>query len=254
MKELVFRSEKGNPVTTSLLVAEKFEKEHKHVLDAIRNLVAENSAASSLFFESQYENRGKYYPMFIMSRDGFSLLVMGFTGKQALQFKLDFIDAFNKMEQVIKTGGFQIPTTFKEALLLAAEQQDVIEAQGRLLEAQKPAVTFMNAVTGANTNILIRDMAKLLSQNGVNIGEIRLYDWMVKNKYLIRSTRWSNKKQRYENDYTPTQKAAELKVFFVTEQVITIGESSFIKHTVKVTGKGQIYFVKKFLENEKYNS
>lgn len=254
MKELVFRSEKGNPVTTSLLVAEKFEKEHKHVLDAIRNLVAENSAASSLFFESQYENRGKYYPMFIMSRDGFSLLVMGFTGKQALQFKLDFIDAFNKMEQVIKTGGFQIPTTFKEALLLAAEQQDVIEAQGRLLEAQKPAVTFMNAVTGTTTNILMRDMAKLLSQNGVDIGEIRLYDWMVKNKYLIRSQRWSKKKQRYENDYMPTQIAANLKVFFVTEQAITVGESSFIKHTVKVTGKGQIYFVKKFLENEKYNS
>ena len=57
--ELVFKSEKGTPITDSLLVAEKFEKEHRHVLDSIRNLVAENSAAKLFFIESQYENRGK---------------------------------------------------------------------------------------------------------------------------------------------------------------------------------------------------
>ncbi|MGM3120158.1 Rha family transcriptional regulator, partial [Bacillus cereus group sp. BC330] len=61
MKELVFKSEKGNPVTTSLLVAEKFEKEHKNILRDIQNLVAQNSAAKLLFIESQYENRGKTY-------------------------------------------------------------------------------------------------------------------------------------------------------------------------------------------------
>lgn len=161
-------------------------------------------------------------------------------GKQARQY-------FIEVEKAYRNGGFQIPTSFKEALLLAAEQQDVIEAQGRLLESQKPAVTFMNAVTGTTTNILMRDLAKLITQNGYTIGEIRLYDWLVKNKYLIRTQRWSKKKQRYENDYTPTQKAAELKVFFITEQVITVGESSFIKHTVKITSKGQTYFINKFL-------
>lgn len=106
----------------------------------------------------------------------------------------------------------------------------------------------MNALTGTNTNILMRDMAKLLIQNGVNTGQDRLYDWLVKNKYLICNPRWSNKKQRYENDYMPTQRAAELKIFFVTEQAITVGERSFIKHTVKVTPKGQEYFIRTFLK------
>lgn len=251
MNELVFKSEKGNPVTTSLLVAEKFEKEHKHVLDAIRNLVAENSAASFLFFESQYENRGKYYPMFIMSRDGFSLLVMGFTGSRALQFKLDFIDAFNRMEEVIKRNSlidFSNPDTVLQlAQNWKDEQVRRIEAE-KVIEEQKPAVAFTNAVTGASTNILMRDLAKLICQNGIDIGEVRLYDWMVNNGFLIRNSRWSSKKQTYQYDYMPTQRAADLKVFFVSEQVISVGSSSFVKHTVKVTTKGQVYFMNKFIK------
>lgn len=246
MEELVFKSEKGNPVTTSLLVAEKFGKEHKDVLEAVRNLAAENSAAK-FFYEGTYENRGKLYPMYIMNRDGFSLLVMGFTGAKALQFKIDFINAFNQMEQTIRNGGFNVPSTFREALLLAAEQQEVIESQQRLLSEQAPKVRFAEAITGSDTNILMRDLAKLICQSGVPIGESRLYEWMVKNKYLIRRIRWSNKKQRYETDYTPTQIAADLKVFFMTENVITVGGSSFIKHTVKITPKGQQYFINKFI-------
>jgi len=92
----------GTPVTTSLLVAEKFGKEHKNVLRNIQSLVAQNSAAKSLFVESEYENRGKMYPMYVMNRDGFSLLIMGFTGKKALKFKLEFIQAFNLMEETLK--------------------------------------------------------------------------------------------------------------------------------------------------------
>jgi len=106
MEELVFKSAKGNPVTTSLLVAIKFGKEHRHVLDAIRNLIttAENSAVLSMFYETTYLNsQNKNQPMYIMNRDGFSLLVMGFTGQEALQFKLDFIVAFNGMEKQLKS-------------------------------------------------------------------------------------------------------------------------------------------------------
>lgn len=72
------------PITNSLLVAEKFGKEHKNVLRDIDNLVAQNSAAKSYFVESVYENRGKSYPMYIMDKDGFTLLAMGFTGKKAM--------------------------------------------------------------------------------------------------------------------------------------------------------------------------
>ena len=89
-------------VTDSLKVAESFDKKHKHVLETARNLAAENSATKKMFVESTYVNRGKEYPMIYMNRDGFTLLAMGFTGKKALDFKLKYIQAFNKMEKRIR--------------------------------------------------------------------------------------------------------------------------------------------------------
>jgi len=86
-------------VTTSLQVAEDFKKQHKDVLESIRNLIAENSATKNMFREDTYESRGKKYPMYYMNRDGFTLLAMGFNGKKALNFKLKYIQAFNQMEQ-----------------------------------------------------------------------------------------------------------------------------------------------------------
>ena len=88
-------------ITTSLKVAEVFEKEHKNVLQSIENLVADNSAAK-FFRLTTYKNRGKEYPMYEMDRDGFSLLVMGFTGEKALQWKIKYIEAFNQMESELK--------------------------------------------------------------------------------------------------------------------------------------------------------
>lgn len=85
-------------LTTSLKVAEYFDKQHKHVLEAIREILVAEKSATKFFHESTFENRGKNYPIYLMNRDGFSLLAMGFTGKKALKFKLKFIDAFNKME------------------------------------------------------------------------------------------------------------------------------------------------------------
>jgi len=92
----------GQLVVTSRQVAGDFEKEHKHVLESIRNLIAENSAVKNMIIESYYEVRGKQYPEYLLTRDGFSLLVMGFTGAKALQWKLKYIEAFNKMEQALR--------------------------------------------------------------------------------------------------------------------------------------------------------
>lgn len=96
--DLVFFKSK-QALTTSLKVAEVFEKQHKDVLEAVRDILAAENSATKFFHESTFANRGKKYPMYIMNRDGFSLLAMGFTGKKALQFKLKFIEAFNAMEQ-----------------------------------------------------------------------------------------------------------------------------------------------------------
>ncbi len=240
MKDLVFKSEKGNPVTTSLLVAEKFEKEHKNIIRDIQNLVAQNSAARSLFLDSQYENRGKMYPMYLMNRDGFSLLVMGFTGSKALQFKLDFIEAFNKMEQIIKSS-FQLPQTYADALRQLAEQVESNDRQQRLLAEQKPKVIFADAVTTSTQSCLVGELAKILRQNGVEIGQNRLFDWLREKNYLCKYGERKNQ---------PTQRAMELELFEVKKTSITKPDGVIlIAATTKVTGKGQLYFVNKFLQS-----
>ena len=106
MEDIVFRGTNDQAVTSSLLIAEKFGKEHKHVLDAIRELIkgcAENSA-DPMFEETTYinEQNKQAYPMFLMNRGGITLLAMGYTGKKAKQFKLEYNKAFNKMEAIIK--------------------------------------------------------------------------------------------------------------------------------------------------------
>ena len=102
MNELVM-VQRGKGKTTSLLVAEKFGKQHKNVLRDIENIRKDLPEGSWLNFEpSEYkDSTGRKLPMFEMNRDGFSLLAMGFTGKKALEWKLKFLAAFNQMEQVL---------------------------------------------------------------------------------------------------------------------------------------------------------
>lgn len=100
----------GILVADSLEVAERFGKSHKNVLQTIDNLVtnlaaefsATNAEPESYFIPSDYQNRGKTYKKYLLTRDGFSLLVMGFTGPAALHWKLLYIEAFNKMEQTLR--------------------------------------------------------------------------------------------------------------------------------------------------------
>lgn len=101
MNNLVIMKDR-QAVTDSLKVAESFDKKHKDVLKAWKNLAAQNCATKKMFVESTYVNRGKEYPMIYMNRDGFTLLAMGFTGKKALDFKLKYIQAFNEMEKRIR--------------------------------------------------------------------------------------------------------------------------------------------------------
>ena len=102
MEELVFL-ENNQAITTSRNVAESFERNHQHVLEAIDNLTVENSTVKNMFHETTYKNeRGREYREIYMNRDGFTLLAMGFTGKKALEFKLKYIEAFNQMEKQLQ--------------------------------------------------------------------------------------------------------------------------------------------------------
>lgn len=103
MTDIILSTQNGEPVASSRQIAESFGKEHKNVMQAVANLAAENSAAKSMFYETTFENRGKQYPMYLMNRDGFTLLAMGFTGKAALEWKLKYIAAFNAMERKLTT-------------------------------------------------------------------------------------------------------------------------------------------------------
>nr|DAF72613.1 MAG TPA: regulatory protein [Caudoviricetes sp.] len=104
MTDIILSTQNGEPVASSRQIAESFGKEHKDTLESIRQiLAAENSATKSMFYETTFENRGKQYPMYLMNRDGFTLLAMGFTGKAALEWKLKYIAAFNEMERKLTT-------------------------------------------------------------------------------------------------------------------------------------------------------
>lgn len=227
----------NRPVTSSLQVARIFDKNHRDVLKAISDLrkgAAQNLA--SLFYEDTYvhpQNKQRYR-MFYMTKDGFTLLAMGFTGSKATKFKIQYINAFNQMEKQLTTGGFNIPTTMSEALRLAANQQDQIEEM-------KPKAIFADSVATSNKTILIGDLAKIIKGNGIDIGGTRLFQWMRDNGYLVR---------RKGSDYnSPTQRSMNLKLFEIKESTHINGDGvTVVTKTPKVTGKGRQYFINKFLK------
>lgn len=104
MKELIrVENKDGDLIVNSREIAKKFDKRHDNVIRDIENLISNSSKLSNEFFiENEYTNkRGKTYREYLLTRDGFSLLAMGFTGKEALEWKIKYIEAFNKMEKAI---------------------------------------------------------------------------------------------------------------------------------------------------------
>nr|DAI12876.1 MAG TPA: regulatory protein [Caudoviricetes sp.] len=101
-------------VVSSKDIAEHFCKEHKVVLRAIREILLEQNCANEFFHKESYSYNGRRLPMYLMNRDGFSLLAMGFTGKKALQWKLKYIEAFNEMEESLKQGYIEEPVNQSE--------------------------------------------------------------------------------------------------------------------------------------------
>ena len=145
MNELVFRGQNDQVITTSLLVAETFEKEHRNVLKSIRKLMsATNVAVAQMFDETTYVNeQGKEQPMFFMNRDGFTLLAMGFSGEKALKFKVDYINAFNAMEAELKSQKPALPDLDLKVRFIewSANFLGVNDA-GKLLMARKLAEEY----------------------------------------------------------------------------------------------------------------
>ena len=144
-------------------------------------------------------------------------------GKQARQYFIQLEKDWNSPEKIMS-----------RALQIANDQIRSLTAR---VEADAPAVYFANAITGSETNILVRDLAKLLKQNGVDTGERRLYELLRNDGFLIKGG----------SDYNmPTQRAMEMGLFFVKETPRISKEGSVIDRTTKITPKGQKYFLNRY--------
>ena len=239
MDDIILSTQNGEPVASSRDVAKRFGKEHKHVLAAIRQLLVAENSATKFFHETEFEYRGQKFPEYLMNRDGFSLLAMGFTGKEAVQWKLKYIEAFNQMEkQLAQRPQLSRAELMAQALIAAHDELEHKDAQ---IAELTPKGIFADAVSASKKSILVGELAKLLCQNGVQIGQNRLFSWMREHGYLIRDPKRS--------DYNmPTQRAVKMCLFEIEETTVVHSDGhTSINKTPKVTGKGQIYFVNQFL-------
>ena len=140
--EIVIKNNDGILTVSSVQVAKDFEKEHKNVIQTIKNLTAENSAVKNMFIENNYfTERGRKYKCYEITRDGFSLLVMGFTGKKALEWKLKYIEAFNKMEQAIISGHSSDMQALINCFEKFSERLDALENRQKRLETKSAGFT-----------------------------------------------------------------------------------------------------------------
>lgn len=142
-----------------------------------------------------------------------------------------------------KTGQYQVKELSGSELMAKAliEAQNVLAAKDKVIEEMKPKVVFADAVATSHTSILVGELAKILKQNGIEMGQKRLFAWLREKGYLIK---------RQGTDYNmPTQKAMELGLFEIKEGSYVNGSGvNITTKTPKITGKGQQYFINKFLQ------
>lgn len=243
----VFRNENNTVWVESTVVAEKFAKSHNHVIRDIEEILSKSDCPNldgEMFIETTYKNsRGKTYKSYLMNRDGFSLLAMGFTGKEAFQWKIKFINAFNKMEEKLKQSNTLTEEEKLKLQLFSKDASEVAYAHNRLIELataplhqqieeQKPLVEFANKVSDSSNLIDMGKMAKLLKDENINIGRNRLFDWLRRKEILMRNN-------------MPYQRYIEGGYFQVKESTYETPYGVKTQQTTCVTGKGQIYITEK---------
>ena len=196
--------------------------------------------------DTHSRQRGGAQSLSLVSESGLYSLVLGSHKPQAKPFKRWV--THDVIPSIRKHGAYMTPETIEKALLnpdtiiqlattLKSEQEKRRAAEAQI-EADKPKVQFADSVGSSKQAILIREMAKLLKQNGVDMGEKRLFSWLRANGFLISCG----------DDYNlPTQKSMNLGLMIIRERTYTDDVHTRIMRTPMITGKGQQYFIRKFL-------
>lgn len=252
----IFNSEEFGQVRTMVIDGEPWFV-GKDVAEALGYAKARNAIASHVQDEDKKDapiqgDLGGTQQMTIINESGLYALIFGSKLDSAKRFKRwvtsEVLPSIRGNGAYIAGQENMTPEQIMAAGLQAA--QKIIESKNQQIEAQKtdiqrmkPKEIFADAVSASHTSILIGALAKIISQNGVQIGQNRLFAWMRENGYLI---------TRRGADYNmPTQKSMEIKLFEIKERTVNNPDGSVrIIRTALVTGKGQQYFINKFLTKE----
>ena len=195
-----------------------------------------------IIVESFHQNGGKGgrpekdYVITIDMAKELSMVENNAKGKQARKYFIQVEKAWNSPEMIMKRA---LEFANKQVESLKLENKEHI----KLIEKQKPKVVFADAVSTSKTSILVGELAKILKQNGIDVGGVRLFTWLRENGYLIK---------RKGSDWNmPTQRSMEQGLFEIKESTHLNGDGvNVTTKTPKVTGKGQQYFINKFLNRE----
>ena len=191
----------------------------------------------------QISASGQNRNMTIINESGLYSLVLSSKLPSAKKFKRWVTSEV--LPALRKTGQYQVKELSGQELMAKAliEAQSVLAAKDKQIEQMKPKVVFADAVATSHTSILVGELAKILKQNGIDMGQKRLFAWLREKGYLIK---------RQGTDYNmPTQKAMDLGLFEIKEGSYVNGSGvNITTKTPKVTGKGQQYFINKFLAKE----
>lgn len=249
MSDITLFNQDGRILASSREVAEKFGKRNPDVNRAIENLIVQNCTVRNMFIKTLYtSSRGREENEYLMDRDGFSLLVMGFTGKKALEWKLKYIDAFNKMEETLKSGDYLSEEEKLKLQLFSKDPLEVASAHNRLVELEVnkatapliPKAEFHDAVSVAENCINFgKFAASFQNNNKVSFGRNKILEWCRKRDYLCSSHNLKNK---------PSQQMLDSGYMKYKERTNERNGKTYITYTPLLTGKGQIWLTKKLLE------
>ena len=218
----------------------------KDVAEALGYSKARNAIATHIDSEDKKDAPiqgplGGVQEMTVINESGLYSLVLSSKLPSAKKFKRWVTSEV--LPALRKTGQYQVKELSGQELMAKAliEAQSVLAAKDKQIEEMKPKVVFADAVATSHTSILVGELAKILKQNGIDMGQKRLFAWLREKGYLIK---------RQGTDYNmPTQKAMELGLFEIKEGSYVNGSGvNITTKTPKITGKGQQYFINKFLQ------